>query len=99
MTLPLAFGFKFADLYDRDALARLDGVFLDQLRAADTELSNRLLAARATPDAVPAKDESELLIALGPHLETFVAKLFNVEAAAQVLAKRGNVLAPLYEVK
>jgi len=105
MTLPLAFGFKFPDLYSRDALARLDGVFLDALRAADLELSNRLLAARslvkegAAPDSVAAKDESELLIALGPHLEAFVAKLFGIEAAARELAARGNALAPLYEVK
>ena len=48
MTLSLAFGFNFADLYDRDALSRLDGVFLDQLRGSDMELANRLLAASST---------------------------------------------------
>ncbi len=99
MPLSLAYGFNFSDLYDRAALARLDGVFLDRLRGSDVELSNRLLAARAAPDALAAKDESELLIALGPHLENFVATLFGIEAAARDLAARGNALAPLYEVK
>ena len=99
MTLSLAYGFTFSDLYDRAGLARLDGVFLDRLRDSDVEVSNRLLAARAAPDSLAAKDESELLIALGPHLENFVATLFGIEAAAQDLAARGNALAPLYEVK
>jgi NADPH-dependent glutamate synthase beta subunit-like oxidoreductase/NAD(P)H-flavin reductase len=99
MTLSLSFGFHFPDLYDRDALARLDGVFLDRLQAADAALANRLLAARAAPDQVPAKDESELLIALGPHLESFLGTLFGIEDAARALAERGNALAPLYEVK
>src|SRR3954471_7669712 len=99
MALTLAHGFAFPDLYDRAALSRLDGVFLDHLRESDAALANRLLAARATPEALPAKDESELLIALGPHLEGFLATLFGIEEAARELARRGNVLAPLYEVK
>jgi NADPH-dependent glutamate synthase beta subunit-like oxidoreductase/NAD(P)H-flavin reductase len=99
MNLTLDFGFGFADLYDRNALSRLDGVFLDELRAADTALADRLLAARAMPDTLADKDESELLIALGPHLEGFLAKLFRIEDATRELARRGNALAPLYEVK
>ncbi len=99
MSLSPAFGFAFADLYDRTALARLDGVFLDQLREADVELSNKLLAARATPDLLVAKDESELLIAVGPHLDRFVGKLFGIENEVRVLAERVSVLAPVYEVK
>ncbi len=53
----------------------------------------------ATVDTLADKDESELLIALGPHLESFLAKLFGIEEAARELARRGNALAPLYEVK
>ncbi len=99
MDLKLAFGFAFGDLYDRNALARLDGAFIDALSAADAELANRLLAARAAPEAVAAKDESELLIAVAPHLESFIGKLFGVEEALRSLASRANALAPLYEVK
>ncbi len=49
MTLSLAFGFSFADLYDTAALSRLDGAFLDELQKTDTALANQLLAARAAP--------------------------------------------------
>ena len=77
--LKLASGFTFADLYDRDGLVRLDGAFLDRLQATDTALANRLLAARAAPAAMAAKDESNLLIDLGPHVEAFVGSLFGIE--------------------
>ncbi|MGQ0654624.1 MAG: FAD-dependent oxidoreductase, partial [Betaproteobacteria bacterium] len=45
------------------------------------------------------KAESELLIALSPHLEDFIARLFRIEAEAAALAERHNELAPLYSVK
>jgi NADPH-dependent glutamate synthase beta subunit-like oxidoreductase/NAD(P)H-flavin reductase len=92
--LRLAFGLSFADLYAREGLLRLDGEFLSFL---DPSLKARLLEARATPPAT--KQESELLVALAPHLEDFLAKLFGIEAEAQALAARHNELAPLYSVK
>ena len=58
----LGFGFSFADLYDRAALVRLDGLFLDKLASANAELHQHLLTARGNPDAVAAKDEGNLLI-------------------------------------
>ena len=105
MTVNLNYGFSFPDLYAHAGLSRLDGAFLDELQKSDTALANQLLAARAELASVPPpqsftqKDESELLIALGPHLESFLAKLFRIEDAARALAARGNALAPLYEVK
>ena len=45
----LGFGFSFADLYDRAALERLDGLFLDKLAGANAELHQRLLTARGNP--------------------------------------------------
>ena len=98
-TLQLAHGFAFADLYDRGGLVRLDGRFCGHLRDADTSLFNRLMAARAQPDALADKDESQLVIDLAPHLEDFVARLFRIEAEARALAARHDMLAPLYEVK
>ncbi|MBL8831577.1 MAG: pyridine nucleotide-disulfide oxidoreductase, partial [Rhodospirillales bacterium] len=95
----LAFGLVFADLYDRAKLARIDGLFADALKAADAPLHDRLMAARANPGAVAAKDEGNLLVDLGPHVENFVATLFGIEAEAQELAKRTHALAPLYAVK
>ena len=45
------------------------------------------------------KDESDLLVALAPHVEDFLARLFGIEAEARALAERHNELAPLYSVK
>jgi NADPH-dependent glutamate synthase beta subunit-like oxidoreductase/NAD(P)H-flavin reductase len=95
----LAFGLAFADLHDRAKLAHLDGLFVDALKAADSGLYDRLMAARAEPDALAAKDEGNLIVDLGPHLDAFVAKLFGIEAEADELARRTHALAPLYAVK
>ena len=72
--LSLHFGFSFEDLHCRDGLVRLDRCFVDFLAVRDVELHNRLMAARAAPDAVADKAESELLIALAPQLEDFVGR-------------------------
>ena len=75
----LGFGFTFADLNGRDGLIRLDKQFLDALSAQDAGLHQRLLTARATPTAYQ-RDESDLVVALGPHLDAFVAELFGIQA-------------------
>jgi len=97
MTLRLHFGISFEELYARDGLVRLDAAFLQFVAQADAGLRARLEAARAAPPT--GKDESELLIALAPHLEDFLARLFGIEAEAQALAARHHDLAPLYSVK
>ena len=95
----LRFGFAFADLYDREALVRLDAAFFGFVREVDSALADRLLAARQDPAALPAKAESELLVALSPHLEDFLGRLFGIEAELQALAGQHHELAPLYSVK
>jgi NADPH-dependent glutamate synthase beta subunit-like oxidoreductase/NAD(P)H-flavin reductase len=97
--MKLAFGFAFDDLYARDGLARIDGAFADFLKAADVGLHDRLMIARANPEALAAKDEGNLLVDLGPQVDAFVAKLFAVESEVDELAKRTHALAPLYAVK
>ena len=92
--MKLRFGFAFRDLYDRDGLVRVDREFLSFI---DSSLKERLLEARARPPA--AKAESDLIIALAPHLEDFLARLFGIEAEAQALAARHHELAPLHAVK
>ena len=67
----LNLGFSFADLADREGLIGLDRAFLDRLGAEAPDLHARLMTARATPDDVAAKEESEIIVALGPHLEAF----------------------------
>ncbi len=95
--LRLRFDLAFEDLYSRDGLLQLDAAFLRFLGEADAGLRARLEAARAEPP--PAKQESELLIALAPHAEDFIVRLFGIEAEAQALAARHHELAPLYSVK
>jgi NADPH-dependent glutamate synthase beta subunit-like oxidoreductase/NAD(P)H-flavin reductase len=95
--MQLQFGIRFGDLYERDGLLRVDAAFLDFLGEADAALRERLCAARRQAPA--AKEESDLLVALAPHVEDFIARLFGIEAQAQALAARHNELAPLYSVK
>jgi NADPH-dependent glutamate synthase beta subunit-like oxidoreductase/NAD(P)H-flavin reductase len=97
--MKLGFGIGFNDLYARDGLLKVDAAFLDHLAGVDGALNERLLAGRRDPAALAPKAESELLIALAPHFEDFVARLFGIEAEAQALAERHNELAPLYAVK
>src|SRR5262245_9424168 len=71
--LNLRHGLKFEDLYLREGLLRVDNAFLEHLGAVDAPLRDALLQARAAPDGLARKAESDLLIALSPHLEDFIA--------------------------
>src|SRR5262245_45164366 len=92
--MKLAFGLQFKDLYERAGLLRVDAAFLDFL---DSTIRSRLTEARRNPPA--GKAESELLIALAPHIEDFLAKLFGIEAEARALSAKHNELAPLWSIK
>jgi NADPH-dependent glutamate synthase beta subunit-like oxidoreductase/NAD(P)H-flavin reductase len=93
----LGFGIQFNDLYERNGLLRIDAAFLDFLGEADTTLRERLVSSRTRPPA--AREESDLLIALAPHVEDFIARLFDIEGEARALAGKHHELAPLYSVK
>jgi NADPH-dependent glutamate synthase beta subunit-like oxidoreductase/NAD(P)H-flavin reductase len=96
-SLAMDFGFSFNDLYDRDGLISLDAVFLDFLGEGDAALCAHLEAARLS---IPSgKEQSGLLIALAPHLEDFLARLFGIETQVRALAARHHELAPLYSCK
>ncbi len=92
-------GFSFDDLASRTGLIRLDRAFLDRLSADDAALYARLLTARATPDDLARKDESDLIVALGPHLDRFVAALFGIEAETDALLARTAGLDPIHACK
>jgi NADPH-dependent glutamate synthase beta subunit-like oxidoreductase/NAD(P)H-flavin reductase len=94
-----AFDLTFHDLYTTGGLARVDAAFLAFLRAADPGLAERLEAARADAAALGRGDESALLIAIAPHLEDFLARLFGVEADVATLQQAQHELAPLYACK
>ena len=87
---PRSYGLSFDDLYDRDGLARLDAAFVAWLKDANVEAHARLMAARAAPDKLAAKDESNLLIELARPLEDFIGALFGVAAGSGRAARRAR---------
>ena len=93
------FGLDFGDFYSRDGLVRLDARFVAFLHERNPDLHGRLMAARAAPDDLAGKPESELLIALAPELEDFIGELFGVTHEMTELKRRHDELAPLYTVK
>ncbi|NBC31745.1 MAG: FAD-dependent oxidoreductase [Alphaproteobacteria bacterium] len=97
--LALAHGLSFVDLYERDGLVRIDRLFLKHLEEAHAALHSRLLEARSAPETLSDKDESDLLIDLGPHLEDFLAGLFGIRAELDALVAEHHALAPLYTCK
>jgi NADPH-dependent glutamate synthase beta subunit-like oxidoreductase/NAD(P)H-flavin reductase len=97
--LCLAFGISFEDLHHRSGLEGVDRAFARWLEEADTALHGRFLAARANPSASSSKEEAELLIAVAPHLDRFVARLFGIEEEWMDLVESHHRLAPLFRVK
>jgi NADPH-dependent glutamate synthase beta subunit-like oxidoreductase/NAD(P)H-flavin reductase len=95
--MQLGFGIAFPDLYEREGLIKVDRAFVAFLTEADRSLAEKLAAARATPPS--GRAESDLLVALAPHVEDFIGKLFGIEREALALAERHHELAPLYSVK
>jgi NADPH-dependent glutamate synthase beta subunit-like oxidoreductase/NAD(P)H-flavin reductase len=97
--LALRHGLAFADLYARDGLIRLDGAFVAHLAAGDAALHDRLMAARAEPEALERKAESDLLVDLAPHVEDFLGDLFGIADEVRQLQVAHDKFAPLYSVK
>jgi NADPH-dependent glutamate synthase beta subunit-like oxidoreductase/NAD(P)H-flavin reductase len=95
--MKLGFDIEFNDLYAREGLVKLDGAFVAWLGETDAALRERLRAARREP--LERRAESDLLVALAPHVEDFIARLFGIETEARSLAEKHNQLAPLYSVK
>ncbi|MFA7278878.1 MAG: FAD-dependent oxidoreductase [Sterolibacterium sp.] len=97
--LKLAHDLSIADLYRLPGLEKLDGIFLRHIGQTAGTLHDRLLAARANPEAIAKADESALILELAPHLETFLIELFGIAEEAGALAQQHTDLSPLYEVK
>ncbi len=97
--LVLQHGLSFADLYSRDGLIRLDAAFMAHLQAVDASLYAMLATGRAAPEKLAAKDESDLIVDLAPHLEDFIAALFGILAEVLAHQSQHDELSPLYTVK
>ena len=99
LELSLRFGLAFHDLYQREGLLKLDAAFLAELAEHSSTLHARLLAARDDQTTLTAKQRSELIVELAPHLEDFVGTLFGIDAELRELQVQHTELAPLYSVK
>src|SRR3954451_19842110 len=97
--LALKHGLAFSDLYEREGLIRLDRAFIAHLASGDVTLHDRLMAARANPEALDPKAESDLLVDLAPEVEDFIGEVFAMAAEIRNLQARHDELAPLYSVK
>lgn len=95
----LHFDMTLDQLYARAGLLALDRQFLQELEASAPMLRGQLEQARLQPEALTPLQESQLLLALGPHVEDFIARLFRIEAQVNSLSQRHHALAPLYAIK
>ena len=95
--LKLGFGLSFDDLYTSAGLTRLDAAFVAFLGDADGALRDKLVAARHSPPT--GREESDLLVALAPHVEDFVAQLFDVATEVTALQEAQHELAPVFACK
>jgi NADPH-dependent glutamate synthase beta subunit-like oxidoreductase/NAD(P)H-flavin reductase len=99
MELKLPHGLAYADLYERPGLERIDALFLDHLRACDAALADRLVAARRAGGFDDKLAESDLLLALAPHLEDFIAALFAIGPELRRLSEAQNRQAAVFACK
>lgn len=97
--LKLSYNLQFDDLYQREGLIKLDAAFIKFLEGANVELHNKLVSLRAGQLQLPEKDISNLLIALAPILEDFIAELFNIRSEVSKLQFAHNELGDLFTAK
>ena len=97
--LALGFGLAFEELYERAGLDRLDAAFLAELAQTDANLHASLVQARANPAELTPKAQSELIIALAPHVEDFLGELFGITREIEALQARHNQSAPFFAFK
>jgi NADPH-dependent glutamate synthase beta subunit-like oxidoreductase/NAD(P)H-flavin reductase len=97
--LKLGFGFDFPDLYSTAGLSGLDDAFCAWLGQTDASLAARLAAARADPARSSRREESDLIVAVAPHVEDWLARLFGIETEVTRLQAEQHELAPLYACK
>ena len=81
--------FTYADLYDAARLKDLMDVFDASIKKHDIELYDKFSTYRQSQgDGLKPEEISELLVAMGPYVGQFVAKLFNVTPQHQAQAEK-----------
>lgn len=77
----------FSELFQVAGLEALDKRFLDLVKNKDSALYHRIIGYRQASEPLSPLEESELLLALAPHLEDFLAQLFGIENELTVSRK------------
>ena len=91
-------GWNHADLFDPAALARLHGLFCEDLKRRDpaTGLRYDTLLQAGAPTR---EEESWAIAAVGPHLSRFLGALFCADGAAALLVDKARALEPVFAVR
>lgn len=92
-------GFTFSELFQSEALERLDQSFLCYLEKEDKSLHDNLLAYRLKLRTFEPKESSNLLIDCARYLEVFVAELFNIQEALYKSQQATRSNDPIFEFK
>lgn len=93
-------GWRYTDLYDPIRLKELAELFYESVDRADADLGRRYAAYRESGGkGLSPVDESNLIVALGPHLNRFVSRLFRVEPAVADDANRADAEKPIFDFK
>ncbi len=71
-------GFTFADLHQPARLGALYELYSDEFRRAEPDLWAQWEAHRANPTALNAIAQSNLIVAVAPHVTRFLTRLFAV---------------------
>ncbi len=99
MTLGIK-GWSDADLYNPARLKELAELFYKAVVEADTDLGRRYAAYReAGGKGFAPTEESDLIVALAPHLGRFITRLFRIEQAAKADVARADGEKPIADFK
>ncbi len=105
MTVPSAHdalgiaGFTFADLHQPARLHALYELFCEDVRRADPDLWAQWDAYRLTPTASGAVARSNLIVAMGPYVSRFLARLFSIGPDAEAMAAQTRAYDDLFRFK
>jgi NADPH-dependent glutamate synthase beta subunit-like oxidoreductase/NAD(P)H-flavin reductase len=91
--------FRYADLFVPERLRELYEVFCDELKAKSPDTWKTYDAYRAGYQTMGPEDVSSAILAVAPHVSSFVARLFKVEKEAAELAAEVADRTPLWKFK
>ncbi|MEN9849124.1 MAG: hypothetical protein RL368_1864, partial [Pseudomonadota bacterium] len=89
----------FSAHFQAQNLAELDQKFLTYLNDHDPLLNLSLIAYRHAPESLTALQISELLLAIAPVLENFIAEIFGIQTELQNAQAARHAELPILEFK